>query len=423
MASGRQIAGIGVRLDETLVSSAVADNTDPFPTEQIQELTFTGTPKSITTEQYTGTVGGAPATGDQARLVLNGVVYAAEKSVANTVGDMATELTNASSLGSRDKWVFTFTGGPAVGGEHAILDIGVNTYNYTCGAGDSNTVIAAGVAALAAADPIYGVTAAFGKLILSALARGVQSSSVTVTGSIAHTDVHTVTGVAGQALWTVSNIGAAVTINHAAPGNVGTDTCASAVTGGTTFALTTAQVGYAADQVIAFDGISQSWSHTVTVGQTKTDCANALKLLINGSGGYVASIVGDVVSVTRTDYAAFAFADQSVTPNPTSTIAITPVTTQALNPPLAATSGAFVGQSRNATGSIEAFLNAGTSYNLDVWGYDDSLGVWVHDLTFGTKTVVASGSYTVQMNGSRMFAQVSTFVGGASATVKLTTAG
>jgi len=37
-------------------------------------------------------------------LVLNGVTYAAEKTPANGVNDIAAELATAATLGTKDKW-------------------------------------------------------------------------------------------------------------------------------------------------------------------------------------------------------------------------------------------------------------------------------------------------------------------------------
>lgn len=68
-------------------------------------------------------------------------------------------LYKASVPGVKDKWTFTL-GGSASVGDICRLTINGNTYDYTVAAGNTPTVIAAGVAAAAAADPLYTVTSA-----------------------------------------------------------------------------------------------------------------------------------------------------------------------------------------------------------------------------------------------------------------------
>ena len=72
-------------------------------------------------------------------------------------------LYEAPDLGVKDKWTFT-VGGTPVGGAPGVgdvcrLTINGNTYNYQVPAGWTLAGIAAGVAAAAAADPLYTVTA------------------------------------------------------------------------------------------------------------------------------------------------------------------------------------------------------------------------------------------------------------------------
>lgn len=87
---------------------------------------------------------------------------------------------------------------------------------------------------------------------------------------------------------------------------------------------------------------------------------------------------------------------------------------------LAATAGASLVLARSSGGTVRAILNAGTSYDLEVYTYLTGSG-WAKDLTFGTKTVNASGTYNWTPSGEQAYARVSNFVGGASATVTLET--
>lgn len=87
---------------------------------------------------------------------------------------------------------------------------------------------------------------------------------------------------------------------------------------------------------------------------------------------------------------------------------------------LTATAGASLATCRAVGGTVRAKLNAGTSYDLEVYTYQTSTG-WAKDLTFGTKTVAATGTYNWTPSGAQAYARVSNFVGGASATVTLET--
>ena len=71
-------------------------------------------------------------------------------------------LWQASDPGVKDKWTFALGGAPLLPpptGDICRLTINGNVYDYTTLAGDTLALIAAGVAALAAADPTYTVTA------------------------------------------------------------------------------------------------------------------------------------------------------------------------------------------------------------------------------------------------------------------------
>lgn len=73
-----------------------------------------------------------------------------------------------------------------------------------------------------------------------------------------------------------------------------------------------------------------------------------------------------------------------------------------------------------ANGSVVALLNAGTTYELEIWNRFAGVG-WQKDGTFGTKTVAANTAYSFAIQGLETYAYVKTFVGGASATVTITT--
>lgn len=418
--SGRILPGAGSPIRNELITAALVANYNPVSTNKAQELTVAGAPQSITTAENEGTITGAGAAGDTVALDLNGVTYGAMQTGALTAAQLATELAASATSGSLDTWTSTIVGGPAAGGESCGITINGNSYPYVALAADTAALVAAGIAAAAALDPAYTVVNPAGALLVvtkivrgTGLAVSVQTDGVVFT----HTDAHVVTGVASQADWTVTAPGAGVVNCTNALAGATTDTVVGSATGAAVFSCPNIQVGYDADDAIAFDGISQSWQYEVQLGDTAPIVAAALQGLINGSGGYVATVLGAVVTVTRTDYATFAFADQSLTPNPASTLTITPATTIALNPPMSASSGVGTSTSVLASGTLECLLNAGTSYDVEVWSYDEVSAVWLKDLTFGTKTITASGVYTVSLNGTRAFAYVDNFVGGASATV------
>lgn len=421
---GRTIPGSGSALRAQLALNALVANTNPASQNQQQELTFAGAPQAETTEESEGTCTAAGNPGDTIALDLNGVTYAAMQTGGLTAAQMATALAAAATLGSIDTWSFTITGGPAVGGEACGITIGGTAYPYVALAADTPALVAAGIAAAAALDPNYTVVNPAGALlIVTKIVRGAGLAVSLQTDGVvfSSTDVHIVTGVAAQADWLVTAPGAGVVNCTNALAGATTDTVVGNATGAAVFSCPTIQVGYEADQAIAFDGISQSWQYAVQLGDTPGMIALALKNLIDGSGGYVASVLGDVVTVTRTDYAAFAFADQSLTPNPASTLTITPATTVVLIAPMAATAGTPIGASALATGQLECLLTAGTSYDVRMWSYDAQLGLWLQDLTFGTKTITASGTHQFGLNGSRAFAQLLNFVGGGEASIYLRT--
>ena len=134
--SGRNAPGSGgLKLRADLVTGAVAVNTDPTSHNKRQTLTFAGTPYLETRRTYSGDVTAAGNTGDKVGLTLDSGTYEVEKAPASTTATMAAELAQVCTLGTYDKHVIEYTGGPAAGGELARLTIdGVNRKPMTCAA-------------------------------------------------------------------------------------------------------------------------------------------------------------------------------------------------------------------------------------------------------------------------------------------------
>ena len=338
----------------------------------------------------------------------------------------------------------------------AVVHTGTGTGTYpltltTAGKDlDSPTVIAAAVAAAAAANGIYTPTNVFGVVHMDQITPGVGvavTSSITGAGSFAtsHTQVgaaatsraNMVTAIAalaaGDADYDVTTNGTTtVTATAKVAGTVAAQCHGRSVSsswapnvGGSTFTANRTVLGQAPTEVKVGDGNGNSWAHTFTVGQTNTQLAAAMQALINASHGYVATLPGatNVVSATRTDYGDFAFVDQT-TQNAGSTV-VTPVTTQALITPLPATAGADMSYSKAGVGWLTARCAAGTSFDVKLWGYDESLADWVQDLVFGSVTVAAGSTVNLPFTamGLRQFVEVLNFVGPATADVWVHTKG
>lgn len=425
--SGRNAPGAGgIKLFRPLVVGAVAANTDPTSHNKRMTMTVGG---AFTTEQrrvYQGDVTVTGNVGDKIGLTLASGTFEIERSPGLTTDQMATALAGVCTLGTYDKWVVRYTGGPAAGGELARLTIDGTNYDYTAGAGDTVAVIALAVATAAAGDTKYTVTriGATGNMSVTAINRGVgYAVAGSITGALGVTDTHRITGIAADTTWGVSvPAGSTVMCEHLALGPT-TDTVTATMTGAAVFAQAITQEGYASDVARVTDG-SNTYSYTIVSGDTDDLIATRLATAISGNNGYLAAFTAPgELTITRTDFATFPdFVDVSTTPNPASTFVLTPAVTQVLVPKMSATAGMSVEGSKLATGTIEYGLAIGTQFDCRMWFYDPNVADWLPDLT-GTVTVSGNGFLPVALAGTRAYAQVSAFIGGAVANVALRTNG
>jgi len=421
--SGRIIPGAGRALNAELVSAINADNSDPaLAANQVQELTVTGTPQSITTEEYTGVVGGAPGAGDVVDTVLDGVTYGYMVQTGDTVATVAGSVTNACMQGAIDVQIISFVGNSAGGGDAEEVSIAANDYQHVTVPGETAASLVTAFVALMVADPLYDAFAAGDDLILIAKLPGVGALIVATTDGVqfTHTATNPVVGTVANSTWTVTDDSIdTVTLTLDIAGDPGAATCSGSVTlgtGTTTWNPVQTTAGYPADLAIVSSGAT-SFQHTVQPGDDDDAVAAGLALVLNGSFGFVASATLNVITVTRTDYAAFSFSDNSVQVNPASTMVITPATTVPLVVPTPITDGADLGGVRASQGSLYCELSAGTSYDVSLWYLIG--GVWVLDLTFSPTPVTISGTgvLTFTPTGTRIYVACSSFVGGAVATV------
>lgn len=423
---GRFIPGAGAALELPVVVGLLAANDDPVSINKSIQLTFAGNPQSATRRTYSGDVTAVGAVGDKVGLTLDTGLYQAETTPAMTTAQLAAALAQACTLGVYDKWVVEFAGGPAAGGETAHLVINGVDYSYAAAGGDLAANVALGIATAAAADPLYNVSriGASGKVKVEAKTRGPGHTVTASTDDVVftHTLTHSLTGISANTTWGVFvPAGSTVTAEHVVEGTT-TDTVTASTTGTAAFTCPLTQEGYPADHVIVSDGTHQ-YAYDVQVGDTAAAVATAMIAVMNGVDGYTAGSGGaGVEEVSRNDYTDFSLSDASITPNPASTLSITPATTQPLVPLLASSEGLSLAGSIATAGTAVCRLNAGTSYDLSIW-FRDEFNVWTQDAVFGTKTINSdiTHAFTIPAGAMRAYAYVHNFVGGADATVILAT--
>lgn len=307
---------------------------------EVITITITGTMDVAATDVWDCTVGGAVNTGDRIRLTLNGVHYDTDITPGlPNVAAVADEVADAATLGSWDTWTVQIGAG---GDENDVITLTVpgaaaSPYVHTVTAGQTPTDVATALTALVTADGgrTYDAASAGDTILLVQTTRGAGATITAVWTTdpgldAAVTVTHTITGVAGQADWTVvSDSIDTVTCTNATPGATG-DTVASSYTvdpgGNSTFVAVHTTTGVDAD-VVAVDDGNDTFSHIVTAGQTTTDVATALAALIDASGPYVASSAANVVTVTGLDGANIAFSDVS-TDNQNADLGVAIATTQ-----------------------------------------------------------------------------------------------
>lgn len=191
----------------TLAGTAAIGDT---ATIVINGTSYSSSFAAIATEVYKAQIGGAPGTGDVIHTDVKNagttVRYEVESTPGSTKITLAQEIADSCNLGTKDKWKFAITGGPAMGGEVMTVTINGVGYSYTCGLADSNATIATGIATALAGNTLYSVAHPGTSVIITALSRG-AAPTVALTGAIAHTDTHSIPGVAGQTNWVASSDG------------------------------------------------------------------------------------------------------------------------------------------------------------------------------------------------------------------------
>lgn len=423
-----------------------------------------------------GTIGGPPNNFDQAILTLNGVAYQVEKTVAGTVNDMAATMVNVTMVtGTFDKWTVTIAGGPAAGGEASSLTIGANTYNYNAVAGNTSADVAEGLKVAAAGDPDY-TTTRFGSVLTvtkTAGGTGVTVSCTTDDVVFTHTTAHVITGVPAQADWTVTNPGAPsadITVTCATSGITG-DTATSSGTGACTFSIVETQAARDLDSpsdvaagvalaaaanglytagsagpVVTLDQIVAGTGAAVTSGITGASSFTAVNTQVGAPQTPLATMATAIAAAITADtlncgYTAVAGGGGGLVVTVTANAVGVPtkVVSSLFNPdlgtgdfvavntvpgqdPFEAWRGYSLAGAKAATGSVECLLNAGVSYDLQIWTRDASIPpVWSQDAGFGTKTIVGNATHTFTVSGVRVYAFVDNFVGGADASVVIST--
>lgn len=299
----------GVQIE--VVSTSVDDDQTRA---QKGTITISGTMDVVTTDDFDGTVGGAPAAGNVCRLTLNSVAYDYLVAFGNTTTTVATGVKDAANLGSFDQFTFAL-GGVIDIGDTVRLNIGAATYGYTAILADTATSCASAIVVLAAADPLYTVTSVMGSLFVKSQTRG-AGATVTCLWSIdpgadaTVTTTHNVTGQPLQTDWLVSNVGAAVDVLNTASGTT-TDTAAGSATGGTTFSLVHTVTGANADVLAVSDGTT-TFSRTVATAVLATE-VGALAALLDANAAYVATSLAGVITITAAVAGTpFTLTDQSV---------------------------------------------------------------------------------------------------------------
>ncbi len=319
-----QPGGIQLRL----ISSSAQD--DSVKTQR-DTVTFAGTMDPATKDKWTCTLAGALDTGDIARLTLDGVNFDTECTPAiATLALRAAAVASSAMSGSYDSWKFV-PGGVIDAGDVGTLVIGTNSYTFaSAGGAGADAAMAAGLAAAAAADPIYPVTSFSTNLKAVKKTRGVglavSCSFTTDPGLNATvTTTHTVIGAASQTAWNVTDNGVSAVVAERAVAGVTAGTVASSYAtdagAASTFTAVHTVTGANADVLAVSDGTT-TFSRTVLTAVLADEVA-ALAALINASALYVASGALGVITVdAATPGVGFTLANAS-TDNQTADLTVT----------------------------------------------------------------------------------------------------
>lgn len=316
-----------------IVSSSTEDDAVKA---QSGEITIAGTMDPITTDEWNCTLTGPLDNWDVARLTLDGVNYDTMINPAiGTLIALAAEIHAAAMGGTFDTWVVTI--GAAGLDANDVVEVVVpgaaaSPYVYTVQPADTAALVVTGLKALVDADggATYTAAAVGSSLILQKSTRGVGAAVSASWTTDANADAtvaayHAVTGVAGQAAWTVTDNGVSVVRCLRATPGATAGTVASSFfvdTGGAnTFTAVHTVTGAAADVLAVTDGTT-TYTRTVATAVLADEVA-ALAAAINADAAYVASSVAGVITVTAAvPGVAFTFVDGS-TDNQTADLSVT----------------------------------------------------------------------------------------------------
>lgn len=288
-------------------------------TRQQTIMTLKGTPSAVTTEDQTVTCAGAFAAGGVANLTLDGTPY-----------------------------------------------------DYTVLLADTPTDVAAGLVALAVANPNYTVTNVGPVIDILSLTAGAWAGTITCG--------YTPAGIEDGAL-----IQAVVT------------------------------AGADANTYAVNDGVTD-FSYTVLAGNTLADCATGLAALIDADLAYVASAHGVEIWVDGAGTTAFTFTDTSVNNQTPGGAVLFQTITPAVVGPLDLGSPGVLRLTNVSAVALWCRRPAGTSFVVLPWYYNANLQLW-HAMT---PTIVNVALEVVLLDVSAvdaMYVELKTFVGGAAALV------
>ena len=399
--------------------------TSTTPTAQDSIITVGGTPTeaiaasaTVVTLAYTGT----PVETDILRCGLNGVVYDYSVGAAESLQDALDGL--VLEMAGDANWT-TIRAGDNIEATAVVL-----------GPLPSNDVAAfclvTKVAAAFAGSP-------FGGEVLTALVEGQTWTYTVNAGDTLHQVVDgLVAACQAQSYWTSVRVNDMATFTAQYP-NQSTDTVEVSIkvpldvygqpvsnltvtmmSSVGDLAVTSSEVpgtpAIAASVYAVKDSNGVVYSYTYGAGDTDNDVAVALALAIGMDYTIPAPPAAAVIDVTGGVGVEYSFTDIS-TGGASCVFAV--VCESSTAAPVSVTSDKFFRTTNQHSIQIICELTAGTSYIVTPWGYNAAGDVWVSD---GTTTVTTTNKVITfdATNYDGVFIRLTTFVGGAYATVTLT---
>jgi hypothetical protein len=299
-------------------------------------ITIAGTMDPALTDEWDCTVAGTVDNWDVARLALDGVNYDTMVSPAiPNIAALVAAIADAAMLGTFDTWVVTIGAVGLDAGDVVQLVVpgaAASPYSYTVQLADTAAMVATGLKGQVDADAgkTYSAAIVGSSVIMIKNARGpgvaVSASWTTDTNADATvSSIHSITGVAGQTAWNVTDDGITQVnclraVAGATAGTVATSFFVD--TGGaSTFTAVHTITGADAD-VLSVDDGTNTFSRTVLTAVLNDEVA-ALAATINASAAYIATALAGVITVTAAvPGVGFTFVDAS-TDNQTADLTVT----------------------------------------------------------------------------------------------------